>query len=192
MKPSVWTMTSRKNKKNLGGYLLILLLLFLFNYALMEKNGNVNSIEKVEKPVFVRFEGDVSNPGVYSFKGKNELLKFLKKELSDQSIDISWLLNSEPQWDTGITLKVSKIGSDYHYDKKAMYAYRKVTLGIPIDINKESVQGLTAIPGIGKSLALTIEEERIKRNGFRDINELKDLPGIGEKLFLKITPYVRL
>ncbi len=76
--------------------------------------------------------------------------------------------------------------------KKAMYAYQKITLGIPIDINRESAQGLTAIPGIGKSLALIIEEERIKRNGFKNINELKDLPGIGEKLFLKITPYIRL
>ena len=73
-----------------------------------------------------------------------------------------------------------------------MSAFHKVTLGIPVNINRESVEGLTAIPGIGKSLALTIEAERKKRKGFKDINELKTIPGIGDKLFLKISPYIRL
>ena len=49
-------------------------------------------------------------------------------------------------------------------EKRYMSAFHKVTLGIPLSINRESVEGLTAIPGIGNSLALTIEKERIKRN----------------------------
>ena len=77
-------------------------------------------------------------------------------------------------------------------EKSEISAFHKVTLGIPVNINSESVEGLTAIPGIGNSLALTIEKERIKRKGFKDINELKTIHGIGEKLFLKIAPYVRL
>ena len=77
-------------------------------------------------------------------------------------------------------------------EKVEMTAFQKVTLGIPIDINKESAIGLTAIPGIGKSLAKTISDERVKRNGYKDINELKTLPGIGEKLFSKIAPYIRI
>ena len=77
-------------------------------------------------------------------------------------------------------------------EKGEISAFQKITLGIPIDINNESVNGLTAIPGIGKSLAQTIENERIKRNGYKNIDELKSLPGIGDKLFLKITPYVRI
>ena len=71
-------------------------------------------------------------------------------------------------------------------------AFHKITLGMPININKESVKGLTAIPGIGNVLARTIEDERKKRKGFKDINELKSLHGIGDKLFAKIKPYVEL
>ena len=79
------------------------------------------------------------------------------------------------------------------YSKKGeMSSFHKVTLGIPININEESVYGLTAIPGIGNSLARKIQEERTKRNGFTDINELKTLPGIGEKMFSKIAPYIRI
>ncbi|MBN2420119.1 MAG: helix-hairpin-helix domain-containing protein [Deltaproteobacteria bacterium] len=81
---------------------------------------------------------------------------------------------------------------EYLSETCKMTAFQKVTLGIPVDINRESVNGLTAIPGIGKSLARTIEDERVKRNGYKDINELKTLPGIGEKLFNKITPYIRI
>lgn len=90
---------------------------------------------------------------------------------------------------------ISRIGkncTEFHLEKDEMSAFHKVTLGIPININKESVKGLTAIPGIGNSLARTIIEERIKRNGFTDINELKTLTGIGEKLFAKIVPYIML
>ena len=87
---------------------------------------------------------------------------------------------------------IEKNCMEYHPDKDEISAFHKVTLGIPIDINKESVYGLTAIPGIGNSLARKVKEERIKRNGFTDINELKELPGIGEKLFSKIAPYIRI
>ena len=87
---------------------------------------------------------------------------------------------------------IEKHYMEYHSEKDDMSAFHKVTLGIPININRESVYGLTAIPGIGNSLARTVNEERIKRNGFSDINELRTLPGIGEKLFSKIAPYIRL
>ena len=87
---------------------------------------------------------------------------------------------------------VEKERAEYHSERDDMSAFHKVTLGIRVSINKESVDGLTAIPGIGNSLARTIEKERIKRNGFTDINELKSLPGIGDKLFLKIEPYIKL
>ena len=93
--------------------------------------------------------------------------------------------------DRGIK-NLGKNCAEYHPEKDSMSAFHKITLGIPININKESVEGLTAIPGIGNSLARKIKEERIKRNGFTDINELKAIPGIGEKLFSKISPFVTL
>jgi len=67
-----------------------------------------------------------------------------------------------------------------------------MTLGIPLNLNSETPEGLTAIPGIGKSLAGRIVKERIKRDGFKDIIELRSVSGIGEKTFLKIAPHVSL
>ncbi|MBN1907710.1 MAG: helix-hairpin-helix domain-containing protein [Deltaproteobacteria bacterium] len=84
------------------------------------------------------------------------------------------------------------VGDEYGLKTERLSAYQKMTLGISLNLNSESTEGLTAIPGIGKSLADRIVKERTKRNGFKDINELMGVSGIGEKTFLKIAPYVTL
>ena len=71
-----------------------------------------------------------------------------------------------------------------------MSAFYKTTLGIPIYLNSESEMGLTAIPGIGLGLAKAIVEERTKRGGFKSLDELLSVNGIGEKLYRKVTPYL--
>jgi competence protein ComEA len=57
-------------------------------------------------------------------------------------------------------------------------------------LNSESKIGLTAIPGIGLGLAKAIVEERTKRGGFKSLDELLSVHGIGEKLYRKMTPYL--
>jgi competence protein ComEA len=42
---------------------------------------------------------------------------------------------------------------------------------------------LEELPGIGPALAAAILEERDRRGGFRSINELRDVRGIGEQRF---------
>ena len=76
--------------------------------------------------------------------------------------------------------------------KGELTAFNKLTLGIPISINSESEEGLTAIPGVGEALARAIVNERNKRGTFSCLDDLKSVPGIGERLFEKILPYIRL
>jgi DNA uptake protein ComE-like DNA-binding protein len=73
-----------------------------------------------------------------------------------------------------------------------MSAFYKVTLGIPISLNTESLYGLTAIPGIGPSIARAIVRERDKRMGFQQKNEMLSIPGIGPILYKKVARYLRL
>ena len=58
-----------------------------------------------------------------------------------------------------------------------------------------SVQGneparLTTIPGIGRKTAERIIEYRTKSGGFKRIEDLMNVKGIGEKSFLKLKPLV--
>ncbi|HHV62368.1 MAG TPA: ComEA family DNA-binding protein [Firmicutes bacterium] len=50
-----------------------------------------------------------------------------------------------------------------------------------VNINKCSVNDLETLPGIGPELARRIVETRELRGGFEDIEDLLEVPGIGEK-----------
>ena len=71
-------------------------------------------------------------------------------------------------------------------------AFHKITLGIPLALNEESGEGLTAVPGIGPGLADIILKERNKRGGFKSLEEMKSLYGVGERAYNKLIPYLTL
>jgi competence protein ComEA len=52
-----------------------------------------------------------------------------------------------------------------------------------LDLNTATALQLEELPGIGPALAAAILEERDRRGGFRSINELRDVRGIGEQRF---------
>ncbi|RKY99472.1 MAG: hypothetical protein DRQ04_07485 [Candidatus Hydrothermota bacterium] len=51
----------------------------------------------------------------------------------------------------------------------------------PIDLNSAGLDELVLLPGIGEKTAHRIIELRKKMGGFRSIEELLDVPGIGPK-----------
>jgi competence protein ComEA len=62
-----------------------------------------------------------------------------------------------------------------------MAANKLLIFSIPLDLNRVSLEDLCLIPGMGKSLAQEIIAYRERRRGFRSIEELKNVKGIGEK-----------
>lgn len=53
----------------------------------------------------------------------------------------------------------------------------------PINLNTATQAELEALPGIGPTLAKAILDERQHRGGFRSVNELREVRGIGAKRF---------
>ena len=58
--------------------------------------------------------------------------------------------------------------------------------GAPINLNTATAAQLESLPGIGKSTAERILEYRQKNGGFKKIEDLMNVRGIGEKGFLKM------
>jgi competence protein ComEA len=59
-----------------------------------------------------------------------------------------------------------------------------------INLNTATLDQLETLPGIGRKTAERILEQRQKSGGFKKIEELMNIKGIGEKSFLKIKPMV--
>lgn len=70
-----------------------------------------------------------------------------------------------------------------------MEAPKLLAFSIPLDLNRVSVEDLCLIPGIGESLAKEIVSYRERRKGFRSVEELRNVKGIGERKWKEFTEF---
>ncbi|MEU2957150.1 ComEA family DNA-binding protein, partial [Streptomyces xanthochromogenes] len=64
--------------------------------------------------------------------------------------------------------------------------------GGPVNLNSASVDQLDGLPGVGPVLAQHIVDYRAQHGGFRSVDELREVNGIGERRFDDLQPLVRL
>jgi competence protein ComEA len=68
----------------------------------------------------------------------------------------------------------------------------KAAGGVPavVNLNTATATQIATLPGIGEKAAQRIIEYREKNGGFKKIEELMNVKGIGEKSFLKLKPLI--
>ena len=175
-----------------AGFLTLLLALLLINSLKLGLTRSEPPGISHKNHLFVQIGGDIKSPGVYAFDNRVNLLDL---------IDRAGGLNAHTPppdrfrdriFSSGARIVVRNGTHGCTFSQNEMSAYYKITLGIPISLNRESENGLTAIPWIGTGLAQSIVKERSKRGGFKQMNEIMDIRGIGPRLYKMIQPYVTL
>ncbi len=69
---------------------------------------------------------------------------------------------------------------------------RKLAEGEKINLNGAAKEELMRVDGLGETLATRIIEYRESLGGFKTIEQIKDVNGIGEKLFEVIKNYLAI
>jgi competence protein ComEA len=188
---SAWkTAPLERNGSGLGflALLLAILTLFLLKDA-FRTDGRAGP--SCPDPAFVQIEGAVKHPGVYPLCAEPTVAALVEVAggLTGKAILGS---GKDVPLKSGDRVFLCTDGMTVSVSKTEMSAFYKLTLGLPISINTESEEGLTALPGIGAATAKALVEERKKRGGFKNLDEIMEVPGIGPKLYRKIRPSLTL
>ena len=184
--------TEQRYEDILKGYLvLISLILALFlsrTIGINSRHGETLS----RGNLFVEIDGDIKYPGVYSFENKADARELIEPEGGIKSFPHGSRGLEDIRIHSGSKITIQRDNKDLKFIHEEMSPFHKITLGMPISINMESEEGLTAVPGIGPLLARSIVKKRTERGGFKTLEELKSVHGIGEKTYNKIIMYVTL
>ena len=161
------------NNKNIINIFIIIILLFSILF-IVSNSMIINKENPKDKLISIEVRGEVDDPGIYEFvlgSTFNDLFKTIKLK-NDADIS-SFNLNS--------TLS-----------NKQVIIIPKLKENKLISINSASLIELSSLKGIGNSLAQRIIEYRENNNGFKSIEEIKNVKGIGDKKFENIKEYITL
>ena len=165
--------------------------------------------EEIYKEIVVEVLGEVRNPGIHLFQNPPTVREAIEKAGG---------LKKAALFDTGSTTETLKTGTLLTILKESqatppsppfpkggyggikeevikaklgrMEARKLLVFSIPLDLNRVSAEDLSLIPGIGESLAQEILAYREKRRGFRSVEELKNVKGMGEKKWRAIKSFL--
>jgi len=182
-------------------FVVTLLLLGSLTFKLYFHPGPTTSGEPV-KEVVVEVSGEVRQPGIYLFQNPPDLR---------ETIERAGGLKETAQFDTTLSSTILESGTLLTVVKESsqippplllskgghrgikqdeikirigrMAVNKLFVFSIPLDLNHVSVEDLCLIPGIGEPLAQEIVAYRESRKGFRSVEELKNVRGIGGKKY---------
>lgn len=198
-----------KNKKIyiLGGIILLFIFILVYNFY-FENNTEakeeivLNTATKEVKSTkvntfFVDVKGSVKKPGVYKMKENDRVIDAinvaggLSKSANTSNINLSQKLKSEMVIyvynDTEIKEKSNKLSCDTVCQDNVIEVNNCIQdTNDLVNINTASIEELITLDGIGASKAQSIIEYRKNNGGFKSIEELKNVSGIGESVYLKI------
>lgn len=169
-----------------------------------------------EKKVKVDIKGFIKNPGVYELSSENRVLDVIEKaggllenanteylNLSKKVLDEMVIIiysNDEINQLKETDERNIKLENDAYIDKTSVVnntssnnnsTFEKATPSI-VSINTGTKDELMTLNGIGEAKAKLIIEYRESNGGFKSIEEIKNIKGIGDSVYSKIKEYIKL
>lgn len=185
----------------LGIILLILGIGMNFKNSFLEKteikvtSKNISPTPSVDiqvnSKVKIDIAGEVIKPGVYELNTDSRVIDALVVAGGlNVRADRDWVnknLNQAEKLVDGQKIYIPKVGEEIKVSSQILGKTDSI-----IRLNTATIEELDKLTGIGPAIAGRIIDYRTKNGGFKDINELKLVSGIGDKLFEKIKDEIAL
>lgn len=196
---------------------LFLLVIFTISIYCIFYSVSVGAVEKKNtyrntSTVFVDIKGAVKNPGVYEVSSDSRIIDVIKKAGNlKKNADTSIInLSKKVKDEMYIIIYTKEELSDY---KEKIIPSSKIVKEVEeriicpdtdndgcinnssssykININNASVSELSSLTGIGEGKAKKIIEYR-EKNKFENIEDIKNVPGVGNSLYEKIKDNIEI
>jgi len=184
--------TPRHNLERTSGYLLLAASVLVIHLLAEAANTTARSSAPfLSQPCYVGVKGLVKWPGIYGFKSPPTLQQAIKRAGGTlKDLSIFWPFGRTDSLCSN-TVTVSAFSAHKAVLRfKRIDAFKRITLGLKIDINSEPPTGLTAIPGIGKRTAQAIVAFRERRGCIASLAQLARIPGIGAKTAVMLSRFI--
>jgi competence protein ComEA len=152
--------------------------------------------EEVFHEVVIEVAGAVKTPGIQLFREAPTLRAVLEKAGGFKEAFLQGNGSLSERLETGTLVTVagetSLKGSndEIRVTLGSMEAKKLIVFSVPLNLNRVSIADLCLIPGVGEPLAREIILYRERRKGFRSVEELRNVKGIGETKMVDIKNYV--
>jgi competence protein ComEA len=151
--------------------------------------------EEVYREIIIEVTGEVRTPGIQLFREAPSLRFVLEKAGSFKEASLQEVGSLPEILETGTLVTVTKRTSpegprdEIRVTLGRMEAKKLIVFSIPLHLNRVSVEDLCLVPGIGEPLAREIVTYRDRRKGFRSVEELKNIKGIGDAKWHAVKTY---
>ncbi|KXZ40116.1 competence protein ComEA [Alkalithermobacter thermoalcaliphilus JW-YL-7 = DSM 7308] len=141
-----------------------------------------------DKQIMVYISGEIKMPGVVTVKQGDRLINAVEKlggltENADYN-----RVNLAMKLDDGMHIIIPKIGEEVSVQTNNFTNNNSNK----ININTASEAQLKTLPGVGDSIAKKIVSYREENSGFKSIEEIKNVSGIGDKKFEEIKELISI
>ena len=148
---------------------------------------------ELQTTVFVEVKGAVVSPGVYELPADARVKNVLDVAVLSENADLLTVNQSAKLTDEMVVYipYEGEIDDETAVKTFSTAAKENVAAG-QVNINTASIAELTTLNGIGEKKAQAILTYREEQGLFTTLEEIKNIPGIGDKTFENLKPYITI
>ncbi|MBI3399107.1 MAG: helix-hairpin-helix domain-containing protein [Deltaproteobacteria bacterium] len=154
---------------------------FLKEFHIFKKPASISASQSGKQTIIIEVEDSSGISKVYTHPKDASL-----KDVMDKA-GVKGYKHTDTAIESGSKITINKDGSA---DVGLMSGEKHLIFSIPLNINKATAQDFEALPGIGPKVAERIIETRERLGGFRTVEGLKKVRGMGGKKLDRLKNFI--